>query len=365
MLVEQLTVSHFRNLIAQTITFSKKISLLTGINASGKTSVIEALYLLSYNRSFRAKTVEKLIQFGQPDLVVRVKCTDGAEIGLQKSKLASKFVLNYEPVTRFADIAALFPVMLIDAKSHNIIEASPDYRRKCLDWAMFHVEPQFMTLWQRYHKLLKQRNSALRQRLPENEVTIWDDQLAETGEALSALRLTLFDRFIESFNTRISALDVFDQFKTHFHTGWRQSESLKSTLTSNLASDYKAGYTQHGPHRFDIDFRGINHKPMKDVLSRGQQKLFVALLLLSLANFVHDLTEKSVLILIDDLAAELDQAKQAILFNMIQSQPLQAIITCISDQDLSDTFSQNETISKFHVEHGAISPIPEPIPQKA
>src|SRR5450755_2547410 len=168
-------------------------NLIRGANASGKTSILEGIYLLGRGRSFRTRNTERLIRHDETSLYV-IGRTEGA-----LSQTVRVTVARHTPVTAevagsavksLAELAQAFPVQVIEPGIHRLLEEGSPRRRRWLDWAVFHVEPAFVGSWQRYPRVLKQRNAALRAG-PAEVARAWDSELVRHGEAVTAARTAL------------------------------------------------------------------------------------------------------------------------------------------------------------------------------
>ena len=144
MRLSQLYIKNFRNLKDTELTPVCGVNLISGDNASGKTSLLEAIYYLSHVRSFRTQYVTDLILRQAPylQLVANIETTDNIIIpfGIRRSRNKSEIRVNKQPVKRVSDIAAQFPVLAIHPDSYKLITGSPSQRRQYLDWGVFHVE---------------------------------------------------------------------------------------------------------------------------------------------------------------------------------------------------------------------------------
>ena len=138
-----------------------KFTLITGPNAAGKTSLLEAIFFLGRGRSFRTRHVERLIRTGADGLTLIGHLAAAVRpliVGIRANRDRTEARVGGQPVVSFADLAAAFPVQVIDPNLHKLIEEGPAGRRRAMDWGVFHVEHSFAADWQRYQRALKQRN---------------------------------------------------------------------------------------------------------------------------------------------------------------------------------------------------------------
>ena len=349
-MLSQLHITNLRNITDLSFQPSSGINLILGSNGAGKTSVLEAIYMLTLGKSFRTRTLKPAIQFEQKALQVVAKTTKNMPVGMRFSSIDGLQIrLNNAPLKRLSDLAMQLPLQFIPANCHQFFEQGPKYRRQLLDWGLFHVEPSFNFHWQSYRKILKQRNSALRQHKKSDEIQLWDPHLISHGEAITALRRTQLDRLLVEFKVffaRLCPAYKNASYEIKYRTGWLKGETLASSLSKAIERDRQLTYTRSGSHAADWSFK-INDVDPADVFSRGQQKLFYLALCMAQAKITeHTKHEKSILLL-DDISSELDQAHQQNVLNELANLPVQSFITATDLQ-----LEQHDNITVFHVEHG-------------
>lgn len=162
MFIERLVVSNVRNIKELTVDFYNSLNIFCGLNGSGKTSLLEAIYLLHAAKSFRSNQIQPIIQHQQEHCTVYAKCRGDLTLGLQKSSKQTLIRKNGNALFSASELASTLPVVLIYQDLFSIIDQGPSIRRKLLDWGVFHVEPTFKFHWKSYQRALKQRNNALK-----------------------------------------------------------------------------------------------------------------------------------------------------------------------------------------------------------
>lgn len=357
--IESITLDRFRNLHPVELSLSPQLNLFTGENAAGKTSVLEALYVLARGRSFRSRYLDKLVQTEASGfrLVAWLRTTHGKRLPIGMERQQSRLIcrIDGQPIKRLSDLATLFPVQWLGGNVHAVIEDGPAYRRQVLDWGLFHVKPEYMGSWKRFQKLVKQRNAALRQSTNNREIQAWDTELAQAGEQLHQMRAEYLAQL----------LPVLEQIQQHFPSlqhpvelkyrrGWADDKSYAESLSAGLASDKEGGFTRSGPNRAELVFTS-HGKPIKDHLSRGQQKLFVTALQVAQATLLQTVTGKTSLFLFDDLGAELDADNQGRVMKLLASIKAQVFVTAITDTT-SNAWAIDD-IKRFHVKHGQVQEV--------
>jgi DNA replication and repair protein RecF len=354
--LSQLTISQLRNIEQCSLAFKDGINLFVGSNGSGKTSVLEAIYLLALGRSFRTRTLKNIIQFGKPEFLVTARTVTATPVGLRYNANDGLHIrLNSAPLKKLSDLAAELPTQYISANCHQFFELGPKFRRQQLDWGLFHVEPRFNTLWQSYKKIIKQRNSALKNRLGRQEITLWDEQLIQYATEIDRLRDAYLNKVLEKFVSLFSHLcPTFDKakFSLRYLKGWPKEADLRTVLRENFERDLQLSYTRNGIHAADWSIRidGIN--PL-ELLSRGQQKLFYIALCVAQAEIISEYKQQQSMFVIDDISSELDVSHQMNVINLLRKNKMQCFITT-TNLDLTEKINKESEVV-FHVEHGVVS----------
>jgi DNA replication and repair protein RecF len=327
--LSRVQVTDFRSLHSATLQLDPAFTLITGANASGKTSLLEAIYLLGRGRSFRTRRLEHLIRRGAERFVVFGE-TEAlgrrVPVGVEGSAGGIRARIAGERPASLAELAVALPVQIIDPEVHRLIEEGPSRRRRFLDWGVFHVEQSFVVDWQRYQLVLRQRNAALKARQPRAVVSVWDAELIQYGERLTAARKRYLETLILA--AQPIALRLLDlALSLSYRTGWARDKTLSEALDQSWAHDQELGATQVGPHRAELSIR-LDGAAVKDRISRGQQKLLAASLLVAQVKLFPEAGVQPTLLL-DDPAAELDEQHLGGLIREVSQQPVQLIVTTL------------------------------------
>lgn len=342
MALDCLNIHHLRNITHAQLTLHPRFNFFSGPNGSGKTSLLEAIYLLSTGRSFRTRETMPLIQYQQPTATVFARTDAMDTISLQKNLTGVTHVrINQKPCLRSSELARNLPCQLIYQDIFQIIDAGPAVRRAILDWGMFHVKHSYHETWKAYKQALRQRNALLRQRASYDTVLPWDLSLVEMAEILHASRETYMQSLSHWFQVYLAKLTTVP-CQIHYHKGWDKKQTGKALsliLKEQYPLDCQRQFTQSGPHQADILFESFSSKA-KTSLSRGQQK--IVLIALKLAQ-AHLLSEPC-LYLLDDIASELDQGHLLRLMECLIEIPGQFFMTCISMNTMVNTPAGNDAL---------------------
>lgn len=356
--ITSLQIQSLRNLSQIAISPDSGLNCLIGPNGSGKSSFIEAIYLLGYGRSFRSSQLNRVIQHHAKELFVFAETQNlqglHNKLGYSRDQLGkSRMKLNGEPLNSMAELAALLPVLLLYSESYALFRDSPKARRKCLDWGMFHVEHSFYPLWKKAQKILAQRNALLKMGAHDNDINVWDLQLSEIGHAIHTLRESFVAQWWTIMEPILQALFSHDDMRLEYSPGWNIEIGLQQVLKNKQNRDRALGYTTAGPQRADIQIY-IGDVLAQHVLSLGQQKLLVAGVMLSQGILLNQIANKSPILLLDDLPAELDETARYRISQIIHRLNSQIFLTAVDPHTLEPFLQTTKPTKMFHVEHGEL-----------
>ena len=350
-----LDIRDFRNFNQASLAFTPGLNLFTGDNASGKTSLLEAIYYLGRVRSFRTSLADQPIRYGQPGfrLVGRMHRAAGQSVvvGIERSRGRFNVRLGGQPVRRLSDLAGNFPVQVFSSDTATILSGGPRQRRHTLDWALFHVEHRYRDLWQRYTRALRQRNAALRAHTAVSEVVAWDAELLEHAQAIDALRRKYLAGLGPYLQREMGALMPDAVLEMQYVQGWPVSQDLADALAGSLEKDRAQGYTHCGPHRADFRLLLDGH-PVAAHCSRGQQKAILLGLMLAQESYQQACGGTTGAFLLDDLGSELDAVHQSRVLAALRQLQAQVFVTAIQADTIDWSVWKPERV--FHVEHGTV-----------
>lgn len=333
------------------------VNLLLGKNGAGKTSILEAIHILGYGRSFRGRIRDGLIKQGQNHLQITVRWQNPSglaqQAGFQHTGSDWQARMDGRDVENLSQFCEHFPVISFEPGSHELISGAADNRRRFMDWALFHVEPEFTQQWRRFHRALKQRNALLKRQPKTSELTPWDNEYAEAGEALTGYRRQYLNALKPLFReTAIGFLPLCGELDLSFQPGWRDTQlSLLDALRLNHDRDIQSGFCSVGPHRADWTV-SLDAGLQQDHFSRGQAKLLALAALMAQARRFVEQKGFWPILCFDDLASELDQGHCANVLDFLKNCPAQIWMT---GTEASPSFTEHfNTHKTFHVEQGVL-----------
>ena len=355
--IRQLRLDGIRNLATATLDLHPRCTLISGDNGSGKTALLEALYLLGRGKSFRENQTRHLINHDKPHLrlIARIE-RDGREhlLGIEKSAREHRLRLDGENLKTLSGLAALTPNQILNSDNFALIDQGPEHRRRYLDYGLYYHNPAFLPDWQRYNYALKNRNAALRQNWRAADLAPWNHILGETGSRIDAYRRAYLTALEQALNTYHAELGGLDPIHIHYQRGWT-GDDLAAQLTANNERDSQLKHTRDGIHRADIRF----HADGRDIAhhySRGQQKTLICALILAQTRLITADNGSHPVILIDDIAAELDRRRQHMLLNFLADSGAQLYITHIDgDLELPPALADHQHL---HIDAGHITEKP-------
>ncbi|MFL0797706.1 MAG: DNA replication/repair protein RecF [Cellvibrionaceae bacterium] len=366
--LHELSFSGFRNLGPSKLTPALRTNLFYGENGAGKTSVLEAIHTLSLGRSFRTTSFQKVINYELSDAVVSGVFSGFASsnsspirIGVQRTKLGEVTAkAGGENLATVGELARYIPLQLLEPHSFQLLEGSPKLRRSFMDWGVFHVKHEFHSLWIRYQRCLKQRNTVLKRGKmgglsAVSQLEVWDTELVTLAEQIDQVRQEYLAAFRPHFDKVCEQLIDFGSVELGYFKGWAKDQPFAEVLKEDQYKDQEIGYTRKGPHRADLRLK-LEGRAVQEILSRGQTKMLVFALKLAQIETVSALAERKPLVLIDDLPSELDGDHRQKVADLLYHSGVQLFVTGVARDSLEDHWPEGEC-KVFHVEHGAVSEV--------
>ena len=358
MSLQKLDIYHVRNLEQAFLFPSPKINLIYGSNASGKSSLLEAIHLLGRANSFRSTTVKNVIHFAHKDLIVsgKVHFTNGhvSTLGIQHDGKQLQIRIDEETRHSRSELAYALPLQLIHPKSYQLLDAGPQLRREFMDWGVFNQHTDFLNHWRQFKKALSQRNALLKIRRVK-ELNVWNHELQQYGTIVANYRKQYLSELMPFFLSIVSQFLDLENLELKLIQGWDDESLLLAKLEADQEKDLRYGFTHSGPHRADFQLLTQARKA-KDFVSRGQLKLLV--LSLKLAQVEHLIQNgfQSGCVLIDDAVAELDLSSRSKLLEFLAAMDVQVFMTATEKNEFGDLDKIGD-YKMFHVKHGVVEEV--------
>ncbi len=342
MYITKLVIENFRNFKSETIEFNSLLNAVTGDNAQGKTSLIEAIYLSSLGKSFKTSKDIELIKIGNTYFKINIyfykdNRNQEIELILLQNK-AKQIKLNGVPLNKYSELMGVLNVVLFSPEDLKMVKGGPSERRKFIDREMSHLDKRYMDDLINYHKVLDQRNKLLKNS-KENKslldtLQIWDEQLATYGANIIVKRLLYIKKLSKHVNkTHLYLSDHKENVVLKYESTVLEKNEpiydtikggIKEKLINNKNRDIKYGFTSVGPHKDDVNII-IDDCDARKYASQGQQRTIALSIKLSEIELIYgELGEKPILLL-DDVMSELDINRQHMLMKIAKD--VQTILT--------------------------------------
>lgn len=319
---------------------SPRVTLVTGANGSGKTSLIEAIYIALQGISFRGGDND-VLQSGAPwyriDVAFDDESTRAVKFEPNRQTGKKQFIFDGKTHYRLSH-QYKYPVVLFEPEDLRLLNGSPTRRRQFVDRFISQLDPEYALSVRRYDRALKQRNALLkRSRVTADDLFAWNVSLSEYGAYIISRRQHFVRQLDERLNKTYGEISCTDD-KVTMRYSYSSSGNIKQKLLSELHAhtekDAVLGFTSIGPHRHDVLF-DFNNAPALSVASRGEVRTIILALKFLEVDVIELLTGKKPIILLDDVFSELDRDRQATVVNQFTTH--QTIIASVDAADAAGT----------------------------
>lgn len=328
MIIKSISLTNFRNHDHYNLDCNDDTTLILGENGCGKTSVLEAIYILTRGKSFRA-TDPDIVKHGKPFYRIELQYDNG-EKRIATYDGQNKTFICFDKKSRRLPKKAKHPVVLFQPSDLNLVSGSPSRHREYFDRVFSEISEEYGESLSKYEKALRQRNELLKSdSLQESSLFSWNLLLARYGSIINQKR----QEFTKIINERIaptyySIAENNDKVELSYQTELNnvtESEYLKK-LEQNLTKDSYLGHTSFGVHRDNFEFI-FNKKPANGSASRGETRSIILALKFVEAKIIEDKLNERPIILLDDVFSELDNSRRKCLINNFKNH--QVIITSV------------------------------------
>jgi len=354
-MITELKLHNFRCFNSSTINLSPGINFFYGNNGSGKTTILEAIYMCSSGRSFKSSNIQSLIAFEKNFFSINgYDSNRGFTLSLSKeiSKPISIKINNTKTTT--SSLIKEFPSTAIHNNTFSFANASPDFRRKIIDRSLFVSDESFSKTWFGFYRCLKQRNSLLKNR-DIKYIDAWNKKVSQEAKSLDKKRVNFFNKSLLEFKNILSILDTcttteyLDKIRIEFFSGWDSRKELYDVLVESEQKDLIRKTTTEGPHKADVKIF-IGENDAKQILSRGEQKILSILWCCAQHEVLRKIYNIKATLIVDDIKSELDDNTFNVFINLLDFLNNQIIFSCIDDHFSSKIKDKYKEFKKFHVE---------------
>ena len=336
--VKKLSVQNIRSHKEFVVSLSPTITVITGLNGSGKTSLIEALYISLQGSSFKGSDKD-VLQQEKPWWRIDVEFDTHSKriitfdpllsTGRKKITVDDKLMYRLTPKYKY-------PVVLFEPDDLRLLNGSPTRRRQFIDRFISQLDPLYQNALHKYDRALKQRNNLLKKQYTSNdELFAWNVTLSEYGSYIIEKRIAFIEQINSELNKAYNLIaksnDFISVHYSHTYIGDIKQRILND-LSAHLERDQILGFTSVGPHRHDVIFK-FNNSPALEVASRGEVRSIVLALKFLEVNIIEQITDIKPIILLDDVFSELDDDRQKSLLSISN----QVIITSTKLPDNIET----------------------------
>tara|TARA_B100001142_G_scaffold84782_1_gene86057 strand:- start:323 stop:1402 length:1080 start_codon:yes stop_codon:yes gene_type:complete len=351
MILKSITLTNYKSFSAKTVDFDPKINCFIGPNGIGKSNVLDAIYHLSFGKSYFNPISSQNIKHGEDFFAIKgsYKNESKEEVVIINFKKNDKKVIkrNNKKYEKFSDHIGFIPLVIISPSDRNLIAEGSDIRRKFIDSVISQSDKKYLENLINYNKILTQRNSLLKlifknKNFDKQTIQVYDSQLESIGEKIHMKRKMFLNDFIPVFKDKYKSIsnnneDVDIRYKTDL-----EFDKLSVLLQENIEKDMFLQYTSKGIHKDDLVFN-INDYSVKKFGSQGQQKSLLIALKLAQFDFLKSQNKNNPILLLDDIFDKLDKNRVKQIINLVSANDFGQIF--ISDTDEERTIESIKEIN--------------------
>ena len=353
MWIKNIKIKNFRNYEQEEIKLEKNINIFYGKNAQGKTNIIEAIFLCSLGKSFRAKKDNEMIKLNEQNAIVEIEYEKSDRDGKIKIEIGNKknIYLNGIKIKKLSELLENLNIVIFTPDDIGILKGGPQNRRRFLDIMISQLRPNYMHVLNLYLKTIEQRNNYLRQikeeHKDENLLEIWDEKLAEYAIKIYEYRKEFIEKIIKKINIiHQNITNGEEEIELEYITECDDKEKYLELLKQRRKLDIIKGFTTKGIHRDDFMIY-INKKEIKIFGSQGQNRTAMLSLKLAELQVIYDEIGEYPILLLDDFMSELDKTRRKNFLENIEG--TQVIITGTEKLDI-----ENLEYLEYNVSNGKV-----------
>jgi DNA replication and repair protein RecF len=328
MILKSLNLLNYKNFDSFTVEFDAKINCFVGANGVGKTNILDAIYHLSFGKSYFNPIASQNIRHEEDFFVVDglYEKNERSEKVIVSLKRGQKKIIkrNGKAYDRFSDHIGFLPLVIISPADRDLIIEGSDTRRKFMDGVISQSDKGYLEALLNYSKILAQRNAllkyfALNNNFNKDSLDVYNEQLNEYGSVIYNKRKTFLDAFTPIFKNRYKAISNNSEVVDLQYNSQLNESTLMELFATSINKDRMLQYTSTGIHKDDLDF-SIKNYPIKKFGSQGQQKSFLIALKLAQFDFIKAQSGETPLLLLDDVFDKLDEQRVAQIIQLVNDE---------------------------------------------
>jgi DNA replication and repair protein RecF len=364
MYIEKISLLNFKNYAELELSFSRHINLLTGLNGTGKTNLLDAIYCLCLTKSFLATNDQQMIHSNQSYFSALGWFGENSkEFKIQYDFDGKKknFTVDKKPYSKISEHIGEFPAIVLTPHDTDLIRNGGEDRRRFFDTLFSQADHVYLEALIRYTHFLKQRNALLKQAsegimIDRILMDAYDHNLLQSGKIIAEKRhkyvgdlLPVFQEYYNLLSPEHEQTDI--EYETHV-----LSPDFESTFKDSYSKDLILQRTNKGVHKDDFKFI-INNEPIKHYGSQGQQKTFMIALKLAQYELLKGCTGHTPILLMDDIFDKLDDVRIEKLIALVQKYVTGQLFISDARPDRSSIFFQSNTkdFRMFIIDQGKVN----------
>lgn len=328
MILKSLSLVNYKNFESQSFNFNKKINCFVGNNGVGKTNILDAIYHLSFGKSYFNPIATQNIKHNEAFFVINgiyLKDENIEKVAISVKRGQKKVIKrNSKAYEKFSEHIGFLPLVIISPADRDLIIEGSNTRRKFIDSVISQSDKNYLTQIISYNKVLAQRNAllkyfALNHTFNADTLDVYNTQLSEFGSAIFKKRNAFLKEFIPIFKLRYKAISNGNEEVDMAYQSHLFNNNLEVLLAENLGKDRALQYTNVGIHKDDLLFTISTH-PIKKFGSQGQQKSFLIALKLAQFDFIKTQSGVNPILLLDDIFDKLDEQRVAQIIKLVDDE---------------------------------------------
>ena len=328
MILKSLSLLNYKNFDDYKVEFDAKINCFVGPNGVGKTNILDAIYHLSFGKSYFNPIASQNIKHNEDFFVVDgvYEKNERFEKVIVSLKKGQKKIIkrNGKAYDRFSDHIGFVPLVIISPADRDLIIEGSEIRRKFIDGVISQSDKSYLEYLLNYSKILSQRNAllkyfALNNNFNKDSLDVYNEQLSNYGNKIYNKRKLFLEAFVPIFKSRYKSISNNNEIVELLYSSQLHDNSLLELFNKNINKDRMLQYTSVGIHKDDLDF-SIKGYPVKKFGSQGQQKSFIIALKLAQFDFIKRQSGVTPILLLDDVFDKLDEQRVSQIIKLVDDE---------------------------------------------